>query len=865
MLLRFVFGAVLLLRGCVLARLVINEVSPAGAVHGPCNGGEFIEVRNLGTSAVNLTSHWIVAEFALPCEELSVPNWQRNTDPTYNYFFWAGYYAYAWDYDNAYYEDYTYPEDASFAGDDEECWAQREVVYHIFRYNDSHPAVLGPDDRQVECIPYEVQGGWDDSYFYSVPLFWQIVQFGWPLSLKLYAPSSHRARHLAASEYDYREGSENASVGDYSASLDYDYNGSDPNAHVSRMLLDRTGRLLEFPSGQFDFKSKREVFLCGNAMASVEFSEIYAEYKGFAWARVPDGTGNVTIVGRATPGQRNTVCLFPETCQDCASLSIYRHSARRCVCPPGTRLAGTDPLECVSCEAGEFSAGDDEIACVCAKGYFWSNPLRCRPCLWPHTTATSGAESSEECIVDWLLVAPYAMALCGIIVVLVLLGAYFRLRNLRRSLADRKMHEDLAQGLAAIQSPQYPFCLISLVDFCNMSNDDLGYCHEGARDAGQLLSLDSRQSIEGFKSLGHKVLFFSYTWTSWEKLGPDSMQAACMKEAAKHICAEHAIDPEHFFVWLDVLGIPQANNFCKALAVNSLYVYASSADFLVVICPPSVHEQTGEIVDAAAYKARVWCRVEQVAHCLSHGFGTMYVSTAKGKLEKVDEDWINDALHIFEGDVTCCRLRHPNDKKCDKKLLVPTVLAMYADMLAKVNEDGSVDGPEDLQTVWDMMCADRSRVFPRQFTYVKESGKRCQKRLFGTTIEWLHKSLAHKKGLSLVADPKASSLKDSATTVDTSPASFKFAQQAVSQHLRTSHGARRISRGSSTQLFAAQSQQQLRRRGTADLAAAVAKGSSDSLGECLENTARPDSMSIGVGRHTEPEQLHVLYPTQMSV
>jgi len=193
----------------------------------------------------------------------------------------------------------------------------------------------------------------------------------------------------------------------------------------------------------------------------------------------------------------------------------------------------------------------------------------------------------------------------------------------------------------------------------------------------------------------------------------------------------------------------------------------------------------------------------------------MYVTATPGALVPVDEVWIQHAIRIFEGKMTCCRLGHPHGKQCDKELLVPPVLAMYTSLLSKVSKDGSVQGPPSLQIVWDAIDRSRSSVFPEQFTYTDRSAKRTTRQLFGSTIRWVDK-LAENDDLNLIThcgDPS-----DSISTVNMHrrTSSGRVAVATVVQRLRgrPSHAARRISDGSDdgSQGFATQTQ--LRRHST---------------------------------------------------
>eukprot|EP00929_Paragymnodinium_shiwhaense_P028452 TRINITY_DN16481_c0_g5_i2.p1 TRINITY_DN16481_c0_g5~~TRINITY_DN16481_c0_g5_i2.p1 ORF type:complete len:1007 (-),score=58.41 TRINITY_DN16481_c0_g5_i2:85-3105(-) len=453
-------------------------------------------------------------------------------------------------------------------------------------------------------------------------------------------------------------------------------------------------------------------------------------------------------------------------------------------CERGRYTSSQGSSNCTACPSGfitEDIGQDNSSACVCERGLYLSvdkdggGGKTCQSCGWLRA-APSSSSSSEDC--DWeldnvrqagLLVFAVACLCAG-----ALAAALFR--RYKRIQQDEAMHKTLKQGFRSISVPQHPMCLMPFICFSELSETELRACHEGARDRGALLVLDTAQDILDFQESERKVLFFSYTWTSWENLGPNVSQLKCMKAAAKCIRDIIGIDPEHLYVWLDVLGVPQSNDSCKALAVDSLYVYASTADYLVVICPPCIHETTDEVVGMETYKSRTWCRVEQMAHFSRHGLGTTWYSMYPGELIAIDEDWLQDAVHIFDGEVTCCRLGHPGKRKCDKQLLVPTVLAMYTALLRRVMSGDSV--PADIQAIWNMMNVDRSRTFPPLSVY-NQSGKPCHRELFGSTVDRIHDVLSTANAVAVINDHKSLRRSQTASVWDVWSLSRKRSRQRV--------------------------------------------------------------------------------------
>eukprot|EP00929_Paragymnodinium_shiwhaense_P072005 TRINITY_DN3655_c0_g1_i3.p1 TRINITY_DN3655_c0_g1~~TRINITY_DN3655_c0_g1_i3.p1 ORF type:complete len:1055 (+),score=66.82 TRINITY_DN3655_c0_g1_i3:179-3343(+) len=438
------------------------------------------------------------------------------------------------------------------------------------------------------------------------------------------------------------------------------------------------------------------------------------------------------------------------SCQDCDAgrFSDSLGQTQCQSCGSGRYAASRGMSTCDSCPVGFITEGTGETnstGCVCEQGQYLSQGQRdgtstCQACPWLHSTTSSGARSREECHIDLDQVTQVGLMVFALACLGCASLAAVLYRRYRQLVQDDAMHCLLEKGMQSISVPQHPMCLMPFICFCDLSEDDLAACYEGARDRGSLVVLDTQEDIREFKDSGQKVLFFSYAWTSWEKLGPNLTQLVCMKHAAERLRVTTDVDPEELYIWLDILGIPQANDRCKKLAVDSLFVYASQSDYLVVICPESRHEQTDEVVGLENYKSRIWCRVEQMAHISRQGIGSMWYSTRPGELTAVDEGWFQDVVHIFDGQVTCCRLGHQGGRECDRQLLVPTVLAMYTVLVRRsMSPDGA---PSGVQAIWHWMNADRSHTFPQTFSY-NDLGKLRTRKLFGSSIDKLVEVMTH--------------------------------------------------------------------------------------------------------------------------
>jgi len=289
-------------------------------------------------------------------------------------------------------------------------------------------------------------------------------------------------------------------------------------------------------------------------------------------------------------------------------------------------------------------------------------------------------------------------------------------RLLRESALFRKhlLEEKLAEGLRSMDTLSYPMVIVSGAMFYSMPRAEMSMLHEGVRNSGKLVILDTVPMIECFtQEKGNKIIFFSYQRLSWDNTPPDERQLDCMKAALKMRSEQMELPMERIYVWLDVLSIPQVHAETKSLAVKSIYVYATYASDMVIICPASVHEHTYEETGAESYKRRVWCRVEQIAHACRQGVESMYVCTEDG-LVSLPPGWLDTVSRVFDGDMTCCRLHHTAGP-CDKISLVPVMLAFYYNMF--LQHCGCIPQSSNFDLLWSIIMKDKSGIFPTNFEY----------------------------------------------------------------------------------------------------------------------------------------------------
>ena len=85
-------------------------------------------------------------------------------------------------------------------------------------------------------------------------------------------------------------------------------------------------------------------------------------------------------------------------------------------------------------------------------------------------------------------------------------------------------------------------------------------------------------------------------------------------------------------------------------------------------------------------------------------------------LQLLAEDWLRDVVCIFEAELTCCRLKHPSQDKCDGEGLVLPLLGMWYQVLrqCRMGDTGS-------KAMYESIEPQRDRVFPAAFDFEKSS------------------------------------------------------------------------------------------------------------------------------------------------
>jgi hypothetical protein len=200
---------------------------------------------------------------------------------------------------------------------------------------------------------------------------------------------------------------------------------------------------------------------------------------------------------------------------------------------------------------------------------------------------------------------------------------------------------------------------------------------------------------------------------------------------------------EETFVWLDYSSIPQRHRGLQTLAINSLTVYAAKVSAFVVVAPPVEHEDLKELCNRETYQRRAWCRAEQLSHMLAQTHEQMFLAEG-GQLTRLGdlENWLEQSILVFSGDLTCCRRKHVGMEICDRERLVLPMLGFWAQLERRMNKCQQCRTEKDAGFVelHSSLKEKLDDVFPQKFKYETESGVE-ERPLFGKLLNRLEERL----------------------------------------------------------------------------------------------------------------------------
>ena len=285
--------------------------------------------------------------------------------------------------------------------------------------------------------------------------------------------------------------------------------------------------------------------------------------------------------------------------------------------------------------------------------------------------------------------------------------------------------ERAARNLASVIEAQtnasqlmHPMVLVSATTFLGLGKLT---SYETLRGQGKLTFLDTLEQLVAFRE-AKKVIFLSHQWLGWGAPDPDGEHYTAMVSATREAGAmllpgmPEAQAFESMYVWVDFGSIAQEHRGMQVMAISSLPVYSAYSDAFIVVAPPTKHAQTGHSCNLGSYATRGWCRAEMLSKVCGSGLEHMYVyrgtdDKSGGKLEPVTVESLKQlSLHVFDGNFSCCALKHANCTRCDKQELALPVLGLYSLVLTRRSQPHMAE-------VAQMIQQDKARFFPSHIDF----------------------------------------------------------------------------------------------------------------------------------------------------
>mmetsp|Transcript_4705 Transcript_4705/g.13951 ORF Transcript_4705/g.13951 Transcript_4705/m.13951 type:complete len:497 (+) Transcript_4705:177-1667(+) len=310
------------------------------------------------------------------------------------------------------------------------------------------------------------------------------------------------------------------------------------------------------------------------------------------------------------------------------------------------------------------------------------------------------------------LIYPIAAIVIAVLVVVIGL-ALFASRAFRREKKTHKLEaersvlvqEQVVSAQERVREFQAHFVTIPGDKFCAL---DRLRSHERLRD--DLVVYDRIADVDAAMDRGTVFVFLSHQWLGFDHPDPGNLHYTAMVQAVNHVADDAKVELANIRVWVDFCSIPQENRSEQRLAIASLPTFASCCQYFVVVAPDTTHQVTQCACDIHSYRRRAWCRAEIMSCWARNGKSDMCFSTNSGlkPLAMEDEDLV-EALDVFAGDMTCCRLGHPDGQPCDREDLMLPMLGLFADMYRE-RHGRSRKAYETIEPILD-------QIYPRAFEW----------------------------------------------------------------------------------------------------------------------------------------------------
>merc|ERR1711865_279381 len=137
-------------------------------------------------------------------------------------------------------------------------------------------------------------------------------------------------------------------------------------------------------------------------------------------------------------------------------------------------------------------------------------------------------------------------------------------------------------------------------------------------------------------------------------------------------------------------------------------------------------------VDAAEFVAAGGSTQEFDKYDLN-GDGVLDAGEMALNVERMDTDWVQEVLKVFDGNPTCCERKHVGMDACDRQALVVPLLSLYSEWFAAQDADAHLRVVNNVSKMFEQVELKQS-MFPETFGFVHADGTTTHQNLFGNLI-----------------------------------------------------------------------------------------------------------------------------------
>eukprot|EP00662_Eupelagonemidae_sp_cell21_P029536 gene29536-10828_t len=218
-----------------------------------------------------------------------------------------------------------------------------------------------------------------------------------------------------------------------------------------------------------------------------------------------------------------------------------------------------------------------------------------------------------------------------------------------------------------------------------------------------------------------------------------------------------AVPTERAFVWVDFGSIAQQHRGMQMLSkvcgsgLSDFYMLDAADGDLAQITAEMLDaadgdlaQITAEMLDAAdGDLAQITAEMLDAADAdgdLAQITAEM-LDAADGDLAQITAEMLDRVnLSVFEGEFSCCAIKHKGSSVCDREALMPAVLGLFSMVLSMSRGRGAKGGIAEVDRSVPR-CWSTERFFPERFLFESNDGWEEDRELFGPMVALMEKHM----------------------------------------------------------------------------------------------------------------------------